>query len=92
MRSQRIEWGAWVGDHMAVGYVLINVSPGAELEVYNTIKELPMVEDATLLFGDYDILVKMSAETMSEIAAGVVQQVRSIKGVVNTKTLAGAEL
>jgi len=77
---------------MAVGYVLINVSPGTEFEVYSTIKELEIVEDATLLFGDYDLLVKMTADSMSEIAAGVVQQVRVIEGVIDTKTLAGAEL
>ena len=92
MRPQRIEWATWVGHTMAVGYVLINVSPGAEFEVYSTIKELEIVEDATLLFGDYDLLVKMTADSMSEIAAGVVQQVRVIEGVIDTKTLAGAEL
>ena len=77
---------------MAVGYVLINVSPGAEFDVYSIIKELEIVEDATLLFGDYDLLVKMTADSMSEIAAGVIQQVRVIEGVIDTKTLAGAEL
>ena len=77
---------------MAVGYVLINVRPGTEFEVYQSINELDMVEDATLLFGDYDLLVKMTADNMSEIAAGVVQHIRSIDGVVDTKTLAGAEL
>ncbi len=77
---------------MAVGYVLINVSPGAEFDVYSIIKELEIVEDATLLFGDYDLLVKMTADSMSEIAAGVVQNIRVIEGVIDTKTLAGAEL
>ncbi len=77
---------------MAVGYVLINVSPGAEFDVYSIIKELEIVEDATLLFGDYDLLVKMTADSMSEIAVGVVQNIRVIEGVIDTKTLAGAEL
>jgi DNA-binding Lrp family transcriptional regulator len=53
---------------------------------------LEIVEDATLLFGDYDLLVKMTADSMSEIAAGVVQHIRVIEGVIDTKTLAGAEL
>ncbi len=77
---------------MAVGYVLINVKPGSELEVYDAIKALGMVEDATLLFGDYDLLVKMAADSMSSIAAAVVENIRSISGVIDTKTLAGAEL
>tara|TARA_B100001750_G_C15038729_1_gene365545 strand:+ start:204 stop:437 length:234 start_codon:yes stop_codon:yes gene_type:complete len=77
---------------MAVGYVLINIKPGSELEVHDAIKALEMVEDATLLFGDYDLLVKMIADSMSSIAAAVVENIRSINGVIDTKTLAGAEL
>ncbi|MBT4060246.1 MAG: Lrp/AsnC family transcriptional regulator [Euryarchaeota archaeon] len=77
---------------MAVGYVLINVKPGFELEVHSAVNELTMVEDATLLFGDYDLLVKMTSESMSQIAAAVVENIRSINGVIDTKTLAGAEL
>jgi DNA-binding Lrp family transcriptional regulator len=81
-----------LGSHMAVGYVLINLKPGSELVVHNAIKGLEMVEDASLLFGDYDMLVKMTADSMSSIAAAVVENIRSIPGVVDTKTLAGAEL
>ncbi len=77
---------------MAVGYVLINVKPGCEVDVHEEVSRLDVVEDASLLFGDYDLLVKMSAETMSEIAAGVVEKIRSIDGVIDTKTLAGAEV
>lgn len=77
---------------MAVGYVLINVKPGSEMDVYEIVKELDMVEDATLLFGDYDLLAKMCSESMGEIAAAVVEKIRSIEGVNDTKTLAGAEL
>ena len=92
LMSKRIECSAILGGSMAVGYVLINVKPGSELEVYDAIKALDMVEDATLLFGDYDLLVKMTADSMSSIAAAVVENIRSISGVIDTKTLAGAEL
>tara|TARA_B100001750_G_C15219688_1_gene452592 strand:- start:270 stop:503 length:234 start_codon:yes stop_codon:yes gene_type:complete len=77
---------------MAVGYVLINVKPGSEMSVYDIVKELEMVDDATLLFGDYDLIVKMTSESMGGIAAAVVENIRSIEGVLDTKTLAGAEL
>ena len=42
---------------MAVGYVLVNVLPGQEYQAFQTIKELENVSDATLLFGDYDIII-----------------------------------
>ena len=77
---------------MSVGYVLINVEPGAEYEVYNSTSELPFVGDANLLFGDHDIILKIEAENMGVIARLVVDKIRSIDGVINTKTLACAEL
>ena len=78
--------------HMAVGYILINVSPGKEFDVYTESQTLDTVVDATLLFGDYDLILKLEAETLSGIAAAVVENIRQIPGVVDTKTLAGAEL
>jgi len=77
---------------MAVGYILINVSPGAEFDVYEKTQQLEAVVDATLLFGDYDLILKLSAESLGAIAATVVESIRQIEGVLDTKTLAGAEL
>tara|TARA_B100002051_G_C16636077_1_gene585994 strand:- start:18 stop:251 length:234 start_codon:yes stop_codon:yes gene_type:complete len=77
---------------MAIGYVLVNVEPGMEFSVFEMVKELDKVADATLLFGDYDIIIKVVAEDMSAIAAFVVENVRQVEGVLNTKTLAGAEI
>ena len=77
---------------MAVGYVLINVKPGLELQVFETIKAMDGIADVDLLFGDYDIIVKIVAESMGMIAKIVVENIRQVDGVDNTKTLAGAEV
>jgi DNA-binding Lrp family transcriptional regulator len=76
---------------MAVGYVLVNVSPGEEYEAFKVIKHLANVVDTTLLFGDYDIIVKLEAESLGIIAQTVVDTIRQVPGVTDTKTLAGAE-
>ena len=77
---------------MATGYVLVNVEPGMEFSVFETVRGLEKVADATLLFGDYDLIVKVISEDMSSIAEFVVEKVRQVEGVLNTKTLAGAEI
>ncbi|MAJ01207.1 MAG: AsnC family transcriptional regulator [Euryarchaeota archaeon] len=78
--------------NMAVGYVLINVQPGTEQAVYELMKGLPHVEDATVLFGDHDLIVKLVADDLATIAKAVVENIRQVPGVVDTKTLAGANL
>jgi len=76
---------------MAVGYVLLNVVPGVEHDVYLQLKDLDVVADITVLFGDYDLIVKLVADDLSSIAATVVESIRQIPGILNSKTLAGAE-
>ena len=77
---------------MAVGYVLVNVSPGQEYNAFQAMKGIENVVDATLLFGDYDIIVKLEAEVLGQIAKIVVDIIRQVPGVTGTKTLAGAEI
>ena len=77
---------------MAVGYVLINVAPGKEHEVYLAVKDMQNVADATLLFGDHDLIVKLEADSLATIAKSVVEAIRQVPGIIDTKTLAGAEL
>ena len=76
---------------MAVGYVLLNVVPGVEHDVYLQLKYLDVVADITVLFGDYDLIVKLVADDLSSIAATVVESIRQIPGILDSKTLAGAE-
>lgn len=76
---------------MAVGYVLLNVVPGVEHDVYLQLKDMDDVADVTVLFGDYDLIVKLIADDLSSIANAVVQTIRQIPGILDSKTLAGAE-
>jgi DNA-binding Lrp family transcriptional regulator len=76
---------------MAVGYVLLNVVPGKEHDVYLQLKDLESVADVTVLFGDYDLIVKLIANDLSSIATAVVESIRQIPGILDSKTLAGAE-
>lgn len=79
-------------DSMAVGYVLVNVTPGMEIAAYNSIKSMENVDDITVLFGDYDLIVKLVADDLASIARTVVETIRPVQGVLNTKTLAGADV
>ena len=63
-----------------------------EIEAYNTIKEMESVDDITVLFGDYDLIIKLVADDLASIAKTVVEAIRPVEGVINTKTLAGADV
>ncbi len=55
-------------------------------------KDFEHVQDITVLFGDYDLIIKLVADNLASIAKTVVETIRPVEGVVNTKTLAGADI
>ena len=77
---------------MAAGFVLINVEPGSEIRIQQEAEEFDFVSEANVLVGGHDLLVKVEAGSVGDIARLVVEKLRSIDGVTTTKTLACAEL
>ncbi len=71
----------------SIGFVLINVFPGKEKEVFNTISKLDELLEIYPLFGDYDILAKICAGDYEILSNIIVTKIRSIKGITETKTL-----
>ena len=74
---------------MAIGYVLISTAPAKEHEVFNKLKELPDIIELHPLFGKYDLIAKLETEDFNELGKIVVDGIRSIEGVIDTKTLTG---
>ena len=76
---------------MALGFVLIKVFPGKEREVYDKLAGLKEIEELYPLFGEYDLIAKVVVRSFEELSDVVVNKIRSIDGVVETKTLTGAK-
>jgi DNA-binding Lrp family transcriptional regulator len=76
---------------MAVGFVLINVMPGAEKKVFDTMIKWEEIQELYPLFGDYDLIAKISSPDLEGLSDIVVNKIRTIKGVTETKTLTGAK-
>lgn len=74
---------------MAVGFVLISTSPASEHEVYDELLKIPEVVELHPLFGEYDLIAKIETEDFNQLGQIVVEKIRSIDGVVDTKTLTG---
>lgn len=77
--------------NVAIGFVLIKTSPAAEREVYDILKKLDSVQEIHSLFGEFDLIAKIQAENFNKLGQVVVDDIRSIDGVKDTKTLTGIE-
>ncbi len=77
---------------MPVGFVLITTAPAKEHEVYDILKTVKEIKELHPLFGEYDFIIKIEAEDLNVIGRIVVDKVRRIEGVIDTKTLTGVEI
>jgi DNA-binding Lrp family transcriptional regulator len=76
---------------MALGFVLVKISPKKEKEVYEKLANLEEIEELYPLFGEYDLIAKIVVRDFEELSDIVVKKIRSLDGVLETKTLTGAK-
>jgi len=77
---------------MAVGFVLITTEPGQEISVRDEVSKFDCVTGQWIVFGLHDLFVKVEAEDESELTRCIVKEVRSVKGIAETRTLIGTEI
>ncbi|MBS7640210.1 MAG: Lrp/AsnC ligand binding domain-containing protein [Candidatus Bathyarchaeia archaeon] len=72
---------------MPVAFVLINSEIGSEGEVLNELKKVDGVEEAYSVYGVYDIIAKVRAESMEKLKDIVTWKIRRINKVRSTLTM-----
>ena len=77
---------------MAVGFVLITTEPGQEIRVREKVAEIDCVKGIWVVFGNFDCFVKVEADDDSELTEAIVKGIWSVEGIVDTRTLIGAEI
>ena len=77
---------------MAIGFVLIRTAPGKERDVYERLMKIKSIVEMHPLFGEYDIIAKISGEDFQQLGEIIVDTIRTIPGVLETKTLTGVVL
>ncbi|UCD14448.1 MAG: Lrp/AsnC ligand binding domain-containing protein [Thermoplasmatales archaeon] len=76
---------------MAIGFVLISAAPTREHEAYKELSKVSEIVELHSLFGEYDHIAKIEAEDYEKLAEIVINKIRSIEGIIDTKTLTGTK-
>jgi len=71
---------------MPLVYVLVNTKPSQMESVLEKIKKIDCIEEAYMVYGTYDILVKVKTENQKELK-GIVQRIRNQESVLSTLIL-----
>jgi DNA-binding Lrp family transcriptional regulator len=76
---------------MTTAFVLINAETGQEESILGQIRKVQFVEEAHLVYGTYDFVVKVSAPSADVLRNAIANQIRSINGIRSTITLLAVE-
>ncbi len=68
-------------------FVMINAEIGEEEEVLRFLTEDIKVDEAYVVYGVYDLVAKVSSDTMKNLKDMVINQIRQAKGVRSTLTM-----
>jgi DNA-binding Lrp family transcriptional regulator len=74
-----------------MAYVLINTEIGSESEVLDAVKKIKNVREAYAVYGVYDIVVKIEAETMNKLKETITWEIRRLNNVRSTLTMIAIE-
>ncbi len=70
-----------------IAYVLINTEIGTIQEVLESIKKIKEIREAYALFGVYDIMTKVEAESTQDLKKIVTLKIRQVDKVRSTLTM-----
>ena len=72
---------------MAMAFVLINTETGSEQEVLDELRKIDAVKESYLVYGVYDIVAKVGADTMAKLKEIITWTVRRVDKVRSTLTM-----
>jgi len=70
-----------------LAYVLFKVGSGTEREVAQKLIEFDEVLHADIIFGEYDVVAKMSTKDMDSLENFVSEKIRTVSNVLVTSTM-----
>ena len=68
-------------------YVVLKVSSGTEREVCKKIADFEKVVDASVIYGEFDIIAKVSVDALESLETFLSEKIRSVPSIMLTSTM-----
>ena len=72
-----------------ISYVLIKIYSGKDREVHKEVVNLTQVKECTLVYGEYDMVLRVKVQDFNKLDEPIYNTLRKIGGIESTKTLIG---
>ena len=72
---------------MVRAYILINVKGGTEYQLFEDLMKVSGLEEISLVWGLFDIIIKIHADTPNSLDKIVTDEIRKLSNISNTMTM-----
>jgi DNA-binding Lrp family transcriptional regulator len=72
---------------LSIAFIFLRVQIGAIDRVHEALKQIPNVRDICLVYGNYDIVTQVEADSMSALKHLVTQTIRRLSDIRTNQTL-----
>lgn len=87
MLASSFVFGARMSEGSATAIVLLNTDIGSEDEVLEQLSRIDGVVEASVVYGVYDVVVKVRARTIEELKEIITNRIRKLSKVKSTLTM-----
>ncbi len=72
---------------MLTAFVFLNTQVGCEADVLREIQKIPSIAEALLVYGAYDIVLRIESESLNALRHTVAWKIRKLDYVTATQTI-----
>ena len=72
---------------MLTAFLLLNTKTGSEADVLRELKKIESIKDVTLVYGAYDIVLRVESNSINELKQTITWKIRKIDYVTETQTM-----
>jgi DNA-binding Lrp family transcriptional regulator len=72
---------------MPTAFVLLNTEIGSEADVLRELRKMPSIDEALLVYGEYDIILRIESSSMVDLKQTVTWKIRKMDYVKATQTM-----
>ena len=76
---------------MVLAYIMVRVDAGEERNVMKQVEKFSEVKDSHIIYGEWDLIMKIEVSNVEEITVFVVDKLRKIESVKLTSTMIVAQ-
>jgi len=76
---------------MTLAFLLITTKVGNERNVVKKLLDLEEVEEANILFGEWDVVAKVKTSNNKDMQSFIIDKIRTLEGVTQTSALIAAD-